>query len=79
MPDKPRRESSTEIEAFTMPTFVIEQIPVSSGPSETVNPTHGEERNRRVFVSASVGIFQRLVQVGSTLVLMPPPRSAISE
>jgi O-antigen/teichoic acid export membrane protein len=71
VPDKPRRESSTEIEAFTMPTFVIEQIPVSSGPSETVNPAHGEERNRRVFVSASVGIFQRLVQVGSTLVLMP--------
>jgi len=54
-----------------MPTLVTEQIPATSGPSETVNPAHGEERNRRVFVSASVGIFQRLVQVGSTLVLMP--------
>src|SRR5208282_620796 len=29
------------------------------------------KRNRRVVVSAGVGIFQRVVQVGSTLVLMP--------
>ena len=29
------------------------------------------ERNRRVVVSSSVGIFQRLVQVASTLVVMP--------
>jgi O-antigen/teichoic acid export membrane protein len=31
----------------------------------------GHKRNRRVAVSASVGVFQRLVQVGSTLVVMP--------
>ncbi len=29
------------------------------------------KRNRRIVVSASIGIFQRLVQVGSTLVIMP--------
>src|ERR1019366_8746187 len=34
-------------------------------------PALHHKRNRRVVVSASVGIFQRLVQVGSTLVLMP--------
>jgi O-antigen/teichoic acid export membrane protein len=31
----------------------------------------GQKRNRRVAISASVGVFQRVVQVGSTLVVMP--------
>jgi O-antigen/teichoic acid export membrane protein len=31
----------------------------------------GHKRNRRVVVSSGVGLFQRLIQVGSTLVVMP--------
>lgn len=37
----------------------------------TVNSALHYKRNRRVVVSAAVGVFQRLVQVGSTLVVMP--------
>jgi O-antigen/teichoic acid export membrane protein len=44
---------------------------VASQLSQAVQPTHGHKRNRRIVVSAGVGAFQRLVQVGSTFVLMP--------
>jgi O-antigen/teichoic acid export membrane protein len=54
-----------------MPTLVTHHTSVPTPASHTDNAALGQNRNRRVAVSAGVGIFQRLVQVGSTLVLMP--------
>ena len=51
-----------------MSTLLTDQL---SAPAQACKSALGPKRNRRVVVSASVGIFQRLVQVGSTLVLMP--------
>ena len=54
-----------------MSTLVTEQISVPNRVGQAVRAVLGQKRNRRVAVSASVGVFQRLVQVGSTLVVMP--------
>ncbi|MGA9528293.1 MAG: lipopolysaccharide biosynthesis protein [Terriglobales bacterium] len=54
-----------------MSTFVTERISSSKGIDHSVETGPVRERNRRVVVSGGVGIFQRLVQVGSTLVVMP--------
>lgn len=54
-----------------MSTFVTEQISSPSRIEPSFESGQVRERNRRVFVSGGVGIFQRLVQVGSTLVVMP--------
>ena len=49
----------------------MERFPLIGRFSLAVTSVLHHRRNRRVVVSAGVGIFQRLVQVGSTLVLMP--------
>jgi O-antigen/teichoic acid export membrane protein len=54
-----------------MSTFVSDQISARTRVVQAVKAALGHKRNRRVVAAASVGIFQRLVQVGSTLVLMP--------
>ena len=54
-----------------MSTFVTGQISVSTRLGQAVKALLSHKRNRRVVLSASAGGFQRLVQVGSTLVLMP--------
>jgi len=54
-----------------MSTFVTGQISVSTRLGQAVKALLSHKRNRRVVLSASAGLFQRLVQVGSTLVLMP--------
>src|SRR6266849_2202581 len=54
-----------------MSTFVTDQISAPTRVGQADKAALGQKRNRRVVVSASVGVFQRLVQVGSTLVLMP--------
>ena len=48
-----------------------ERFPYLMRFGQAVNAVLHHKRNRRVVVSATVGIFQRLVQVGSTLVVMP--------
>src|ERR1039458_8612771 len=50
---------------------VVGRFPYVTRFGRAVKSALDHKRNRRVVVSASVGIFQRLVQVGSTLVLMP--------
>jgi O-antigen/teichoic acid export membrane protein len=54
-----------------MSTFVTGQISVPTRLGQAVKALLSHKRNRRVVLSASAGLFQRLVQVGSTLVLMP--------
>jgi O-antigen/teichoic acid export membrane protein len=54
-----------------MSTFVTDQISGSTLVGQGVTAGLGHQRNRRVALSAGVGIFQRLVQLGSTLVVMP--------
>lgn len=54
-----------------MSTLVTDQISAPTRVGQAVKAVLGHKRNRRVAVSASVGVFQRLVQVGSTLVVMP--------
>ncbi|MGD0415620.1 MAG: hypothetical protein ABSA80_09725 [Terriglobales bacterium] len=54
-----------------MSTLVTDQISAPTRVGQAVKAVLGHRRNRRVAVSASVGVFQRLVQVGSTLVVMP--------
>jgi O-antigen/teichoic acid export membrane protein len=54
-----------------MSTKVTDQISAPTRIGRAVKAALHHKRNRRVVVSAGVGIFQRLVQVGSTLVLMP--------
>jgi len=54
-----------------MSTLATDQIPAQARPTQTVQRALGPKRNRRVVISGGVGIFQRLVQVGSTLVVMP--------
>ena len=49
----------------------MEGFPPTTRFGRAVNAVLHHKRNRRVVVSATVGIFQRLVQVGSTLVVMP--------
>jgi O-antigen/teichoic acid export membrane protein len=49
----------------------MDGCPPTSRFGRAVNAVLHHKRNRRVVISASVGIFQRLVQVGSTLVVMP--------
>jgi O-antigen/teichoic acid export membrane protein len=54
-----------------MSTLATDQIPDQARPTQAVQSALGPKRNRRVVISGGVGIFQRLVQVGSTLVVMP--------
>ena len=54
-----------------MPTLVTHQVSARARVGQAVKAALGHKRNRRVVASASVGVFQRLVQVGSTLVIMP--------
>jgi O-antigen/teichoic acid export membrane protein len=54
-----------------MSTFVTDQISARTGVGQAVEAALAHKRNRKVVASASVGVFQRFVQVGSTLVLMP--------
>jgi O-antigen/teichoic acid export membrane protein len=54
-----------------MSTFATEQISVSTRGSHAGEAAPRHERDRRIVISAGVGIFQRCVQIGSTLVLMP--------
>jgi O-antigen/teichoic acid export membrane protein len=63
-------DASVSIESSRMSTHVANRIsaPVRSGHDKAAL---GYKRDRRVLLSAGVGIFQRLVQVGSTLVLIP--------
>lgn len=49
----------------------MERFPHITRLGRAVKSALHHKRNRRVVVSASVGVFQRCVQVGSTLVLMP--------
>lgn len=62
---------SISVRSIRMPTLVTDQIPAPARLTQAVQSVLGPKRNRRVVISAGVGIFQRLVQVGSTLVLMP--------
>lgn len=52
-------------------TFITHQLSALTRAGQAVKAALHQKRNRRIVVSASVGVFQRLVQVGSTLVLMP--------
>lgn len=54
-----------------MSTLVTDQISAPNRIGHAVNAALGQKRNRRVVISASVGVFQRLVQVAGTLVVMP--------
>jgi len=54
-----------------MSTLVTDQISAPTRVGKAVRAVLSHKRNRRVVVSAGVGVFQRLVQVGSTLVVMP--------
>ncbi|HVM94171.1 MAG TPA: hypothetical protein VMT67_15215 [Terriglobales bacterium] len=54
-----------------MSTFVTEQIPADTRFGRAITTLLGHRRNRRVVASAGFGIFQRLVQVASTLIVMP--------
>jgi O-antigen/teichoic acid export membrane protein len=54
-----------------MSTFVNEQISARARVGQAVKAPLGQQRDQKVVASAGVGVFQRLVQVGSTLVLMP--------
>jgi len=54
-----------------MSTKVTDQISAPTRIGRAVKAALHHKRNRRVVVSAGVGVFQRLVQVGSTLVVMP--------
>ncbi|MGB6631701.1 MAG: oligosaccharide flippase family protein, partial [Terriglobales bacterium] len=54
-----------------MSTLVTSQISAPTRVGQAVKGMLGHKRNRRVVVSSGVGLFQRLIQVGSTLVVMP--------
>jgi O-antigen/teichoic acid export membrane protein len=54
-----------------MSTFVTDQASAPAQTGHAVNAELGHKRNRRVVVSAGVGVFQRTVQVCSTLIIMP--------
>lgn len=54
-----------------MPTLVTDEISTPAGVGHAVKVVLGHKRNRRVIASATVGIFQRLVQVGSALIVVP--------
>jgi O-antigen/teichoic acid export membrane protein len=54
-----------------MSTLATDQIAAQVRRIQAPQPALGPKRNRRVVISGGVGIFQRLVQVGSTLVVMP--------
>ncbi|HXM10306.1 MAG TPA: lipopolysaccharide biosynthesis protein [Terriglobales bacterium] len=54
-----------------MSTLATDQVSAMARASHAMKTAHGQKRDRRVVVSAGVGIFQRLVQVGSTLVIIP--------
>jgi O-antigen/teichoic acid export membrane protein len=59
------------IKSLQMSTLVTDQISAPNRAGPAVEGAPGYKRGRRVVVAAGVGIFQRLVQVGSTLVLFP--------
>jgi O-antigen/teichoic acid export membrane protein len=59
------------IRSLRMSAKLTDQMSAPTRIGRAVKAALHHGRNRRVVVSASVGIFQRLVQVGSTLVLMP--------
>ncbi len=54
-----------------MSTLVTDQTSAPARIGQTVRATLRHKRNRRVVVSAGVGVFQRMLQVASTLVVMP--------
>jgi O-antigen/teichoic acid export membrane protein len=54
-----------------MSTSLINQIANTPGFGKAIEAGFGSKRNRRVLISASVGAFQRMVQVASTLLVMP--------
>jgi O-antigen/teichoic acid export membrane protein len=54
-----------------MSTLVSDQISVPIRIGQPIKAMLGQKRNRRVVASASVGIFQRVVQVGGTFIVMP--------
>ena len=54
-----------------MSTLVTDQTSAPARIGQAVRATLRHKRNRRVVVSAGVGVFQRLLQVASTLVVMP--------
>lgn len=55
-----------------MSTFVTDEMSVPTRISQAAKAAAlSPDRNQRVVLSAGVGIFQRLVQVASTIVLMP--------
>jgi O-antigen/teichoic acid export membrane protein len=54
-----------------MSTLATDQVSATARASHAMKTALGQKRDRRVVVSAGVGIFQRLVQVGSTLVIIP--------
>lgn len=54
-----------------MSTLITGHISASTAGGPAVKAALGQKRNRSIVVSAGVGVFQRLVQVGSTLVLIP--------
>ncbi len=54
-----------------MSTLVTDQTSAPARIGQAVRATLRHKRNRRVVVSAGVGVFQRVLQVASTLVVMP--------
>jgi O-antigen/teichoic acid export membrane protein len=54
-----------------MSTLVTDEISAPIRIGQPIKAMLGQKRNRRVAASASVGIFQRVVQVGATFVVMP--------
>ena len=63
--------SASSIGSIRMYTLVNDQVSAGTLGDGTIKAALGHKRNRRVIASASVGVFQRLVQLGSTLMLMP--------
>jgi O-antigen/teichoic acid export membrane protein len=59
------------IRSVRMSTLVTGQISAPARIGQAAKGVLDHKRNRRVVVSSSVGLFQRLVQVGSTLLVMP--------
>jgi O-antigen/teichoic acid export membrane protein len=54
-----------------MSTEISAPISVAARIGQAVRSVLHHQRNRRVVVSASIGVFQRVVQVGSTLIIVP--------
>jgi O-antigen/teichoic acid export membrane protein len=54
-----------------MSTLVTDEISAPIRIGQPIRAMLGQKRNRRVAASAGVGIFQRVVQVGATFVVMP--------